>query len=126
MSNREILFRGMRVDGSNNWVYGSLIKSDKECFIISPKNLKIGYNKTLSNTSVQPVIPETVGQYTGLMDKNEIDKLFEGDIIDEYGLKIGNIHEIHARKTDYIIPRIGGKDWEATHEERLDRGLKYT
>lgn len=75
---REILFRGKRVDGNNNWAYGSLITDGKMCFIIRHENLKIGYNNTISNTSVQQVDPETVGQFTGMYDKSKV-KIFEGD-----------------------------------------------
>lgn len=63
---REILFRGKRVkDGE--WVYGYLYKKWETCFIESEKKLDI-------------VLPETVGEYTGLTDKN-CNKIFEGDIV---------------------------------------------
>lgn len=97
---REILFRGKRVD-NGEWVYGgcSYNKATKEAYIVT-----MGKDHISAICFHQQVIPETVGQFTGLCDKNST-KIFDGDILleeekeyslEEYGEKVVGTHNIVA------------------------------
>lgn len=82
---REILFRGKRVD-NGEWVEGYIVKLGKESFSdperygICNKAIPIGGSAVCYNLKINEVIPETIGQYTGLNDKNGT-KVFDGDCI---------------------------------------------
>lgn len=108
---REILFRGKRRD-NGEWVVGQLIRyNDGRARIVETGENVFCYEMDISiiQTVAHHVIPETVGQYTGLCKNGK--KIFEGDIAKEKDV----IHngEIQIKGDTYAVEMAEGC-WFAT------------
>lgn len=110
---REILFRGKRVD-NGEWIYGGWFSVDHENYIITNCDSIPVFD--LWNFA-EEVIPETVGQYTGLTDKNG-KKIFENGYI----IVDNKTYKVTFNNAEYILTNIFNCD-TITLKNNSSRGV---
>ena len=107
---REIEFRGKLINGGK-WSYGNLCIKKTGTAIITPDDTPIGvYGKVTS---------DTIGQYTGLKDKNG-KKIFEGDIVKAFYYETEVIGKIEFIYGTFALTNSGISDNQLFIFEKLE------
>lgn len=121
---REILFRGKRVE-NGEWIYGYPLVDTADCSLKAEGKCSCPHDGSWAEMffweddfheyELEEVDSSTIGQYTGLTDKNG-KKIFEGDIVEAIDY-IGGIRFVGDKQT-YVIKFIHG-GFSAGHNRPL-------
>ena len=112
---RQIKFRGLRINNvtkESGWVYGAYFKGNENTYILQKKAPCEKDNQSLNPFKPLRVIHKTIGQFTGLTDKNGVE-IFEGDLLRVCDNNNGYL------KVEFINAYVGG--WVLTHETSDDK-----
>lgn len=101
---KETLCRGKRVD-DGKWTEGYFFKSWNKVFLL--------WGMTGDSPNMEEVVPETVGQYTGIEDDNDV-RIFEGDIVEvSYDDGMAYTTEVRAYGNTLCVD-VEGEDYDYT------------